>query len=106
MRQAVDLVSVGESVAVNARIEAADEEAVEEAVGRRPALAGAAHIADGAVEIGAALLPDDLARNDLHAAWNVSYRGVGLAELRRLLKRSVGRALYIDGRESDFLGTG
>src|SRR5262245_12999449 len=87
MRVAVDLVAVGEAVAVDARVHSANEEAVEEAVGRGAALADAAGVAHGLAQARAALLFNDRAGDDLHAEGKVDDRRAGLADSGHLLQR-------------------
>src|SRR5262249_45502538 len=87
MRVAVDLIAVREAVAVDTRVNSADEEAIEEAVGRWPALADAARVAHGLAQAGAALLLNDRARDDLDAEGKVDDGGAGLADTGHLLQR-------------------
>ena len=87
MRKTVELVAVGELVAVDARVHATDGEAIEKAVARRTTKVDAADIVDGVIQIGAALFGDHGARHDHHALRQVSELGPGLIRRRSLFER-------------------
>ncbi len=86
---AAGLVAVGEAVVVDLGGEAADEEVVVGAEAVVSALHDTAGVADGVEKAEAALRIDELAVNDLDAAWDVLKHGSGLADAYDLLERLV-----------------
>jgi hypothetical protein len=96
MRQPSELIAVGEAVAVDLRVEPADQEMIEIAERVLAPEIYAAGVVDGVAQGRDALLVDDLARHDLHADRQVFDLGAGLADRGHLLQWRPGIA-GIDG---------
>jgi hypothetical protein len=79
MGQPAELVAIGETVAIDLRIQAANQEMVVVTLGVLPAGVDAAGVIDGVAQHGGALLVQQRTGNDLDAGWEVFELRAGFA---------------------------
>src|ERR1700744_4677955 len=96
MRETAELVAIRKAVAVDLRIETADQEMIEIAERVLATEIDAARIGDTVTQRRDALLVEDLARHDLHAGRQIFELGAGLADRSHLLQGRSGIA-RVDG---------